>query len=1019
MNEFMLYTKKQLKDILTRINGMIYEEIGKLDIAAWLSPEPLLYQQRTKGEERQFHVGDKWGNLFDCAWFYFTGKIPPQAAGKHVVLLIDVNGELCIFDKKGNPLRGLTTVVSVFDMTLGFPGKRVFQLTPSAIADEPIEIWADGGCNDLFGNLQGNGTIRQASIAICHDEIHQLYYDFEVLLDLLDILPQNSARYQQMLLALNEAAKIFGFKPENALKARERLAPTLALKGGDPSLKISAIGHAHIDLAWLWPIRETIRKGARTFSTAIDLMQYYPDYIFGASQAQYFLWMKEHFPKLYTKIKQKVKEGRIEVQGAMWVEADTNVSGGEALVRQILHGKRFFKQEFDLEITNLWLPDVFGYSAALPQLLRKSGVDYFMTQKISWNLINQFPHQSLCWQGIDGTSILTHMLPEETYNSAALPRSVARAEQNYHDKAVSEHCLLVYGIGDGGGGPGEEHLERLKRMKNLSGLSPVKQERACDFFEQWEKDANKFPRWVGELYLERHQGTFTSNSRSKRYNRKMELALRDWEWLAVLAKILSNSTYPAQRLENIWREVLLYQFHDILPGSSIKRVYDESLARYKAMLEEVNQSLESTVETLGALLQTEQMKEPAILINTLSWPRVDWFRLGNDWHRIKIPAMGYKVIDIEALQTPAHPEILATRTTLENEILRIEFNSEGAIISIYDKKINREVLDKTIPSNRFAIYADSGDAWDFPMDYADTTPNVMKRVIVQSRLDGPKAILTQVYQFGFSEIRQEVILTAGSRRLDFLTWLRWRETATMLRTSFAVAIQTEKATFDIQFGEIQRPTHQNTSWEVAKDEVPAHKWVDLSQRDYGVALLNDCKYGHKIKGNVIDLNLLRSVPYTGPKLVNDQDVPPGEAHHGYSDQAEHVFTYSLYPHPGDHISGEVVQAGYELNIPVRIYQIAPNPGKLPLENSFIQISAAKVILEAVKKAEDGEDVILRFYQAEHANVQAMITLNFPVRSACLTNLMEEKIDSVSINPDGSFMLDFNPFEIKTVRLALE
>lgn len=1019
MNEFMLYTKKQLKEVLIRINKMIYEEVGKLDITAWLSSEPLPYQQRCKGEERQLHPGDKWGNLFDCAWFRFCGKIPPQAAGKHVVLIIDVHGELCIFDKKGVPLRGLTTITSVYDFSLGSPGKRVFQLSPEAVADEPIEIWADGGCNDLFGNLQGNGTIKQAVIAICNDEIHQLYYDFEVLMDLLDILPSNSARYQKILLALNDSYKIFDDTVEKAPRARERLAAVLALKGGDPSLQVSAIGHAHIDLAWLWPIRETIRKGARTFSTAIDLMQYYPDYIFGASQAQYFLWMKEQYPKLYAKIKQKVKDGQIEVQGAMWVEADTNISGGEALVRQILHGKRFFKQEFGLEINNLWLPDVFGYSAALPQLLKKSGVQYFMTQKISWNLINQFPHQSFHWHGLDGTSILTHMLPEETYNSAALPRSVAKAEQNYHEKAVSDYCLLVYGIGDGGGGPGEEHLERLKRMKNLSGLCPVQSERACDFFEKWEKAAEKFPHWVGELYLERHQGTFTSNARNKRYNRKMELALHDWEWLATLTNILTKTTYPVQRLENIWREVLLYQFHDILPGSSIKRVYDESIARYKAMLEEVNQSIENTVEALGALIQTDHMQEPVILINTLNWPRVDWFLLGNDWHRIKIPAMGYKVIDIEALQQPVYPAISATRTTLENEILRIEFDPEGAIISVYDKKINREVLDTKIPANRLAIYSDSGDAWDFPMDYADTTPNLMKRVIVQSRIDGPKAIMTQVYQFGFSEIRQEVILTSGSRRIDFLTWLRWRETATMLRTSFAVAIQTDHATFDIQFGEVQRPTHQNTSWDVAKDEVPAHKWVDLSQRDYGVALLNDCKYGHKVKGNVIDLNLLRSVPYTGPRLVNDEDVPPGEAHHGYSDQTEHVFTYSLYPHPGDHIAGEVVQAGYELNLPVRIFQISPVAGKLPLENSFIQISASNVILEAVKKAEDGEDIILRLYQAVHANAQAMITINFPVRTVYLTNLMEEISEKVSLNPDCSFMLDFKPFEIKTVRLVLK
>ncbi|RPJ39346.1 MAG: alpha-mannosidase, partial [Chloroflexi bacterium] len=544
-------------------------------------------------------IGDSWGGLFDCAWFHFSGRIPESATGLPVVLILDVNGEMLVVDSLGNPLRGLTNGSSVYDYSLGTPGKRILPVTSRAEAGQIIDVWADAGCNDLFGNLQNNGTVKEAFIAVCNEEVRGLYYDYEVLLDFLKVLPPNSPRYHQVLTALNDATwrLAHGCTNVEAQAARARLAPVLARRGGDPMLNISAIGHAHMDLGWLWPIRETKRKGARTFATALENMERYPNYIFGASQPQLFQWMKEDYPELYERIKQKISEGRIEPQGAMWVEADTNLSGAEALVRQVLLGKRFFQKEFGAEINYLWLPDVFGYSAALPQILKKSGVDYFMTQKMSWNQVNIFPHHSFYWQGIDGSAVLAHMLPEETYNSPAGPRAVMKIEDNYKDKGVSEHALMLFGIGDGGGGPGEEHLERLERIQNLAGLSPVRQETAACFFEQWAKDAERsdgtarsfgtrgFPAWVGELYLERHSGTLTTEAKNKWYNRRMEQALRELEWTAIFA----GGEYPSARLEAIWREVLLYQFHDILPGSSIKRVYDESLARYREMFEEVEE----------------------------------------------------------------------------------------------------------------------------------------------------------------------------------------------------------------------------------------------------------------------------------------------------------------------------------------------------------------------------------------------------------------------------------------------
>ncbi|MCI0513890.1 glycosyl hydrolase-related protein [candidate division KSB1 bacterium] len=1030
MPKFMHYSIPQLQQVLHQIYESIYREISRLTIHGWCSREPRPFDQRAQGAPTQFSVGDKWGNLFDCAWFHFTGTIPAEGAGKHIVALLDVNGEMCVFDAAGTPLRGLTSVTSGFDMNLGKPGKRVLELTPHAAGGEAIEIWADAGCNDLFGSLQGDGRIKEASLAICEAVSFALYYDFEVLLDYLKTLPESTVQYQRILQGLTEVAYRLRLKdPEAARDARKILAPLRGKRGGDPWLTISAVGHAHLDLAWLWPIRESIRKGARTFATAIDLFQYYPDYIFGASQPQNFEWMQTHYPALYQKIKAQVKAGRIEPQGAMWVEADTNITGGESLVRQLLFGKRFFKREFGIVMDYLWQPDVFGYSAALPQILKKAGIDYFMTQKISWNLINQFPHQSFHWQGIDGSSVLTHMLPEDTYNGPAAPRSVWKIEKNYRDKDVSEYCLMVYGIGDGGGGPGAEHLERLARLKNLGGLCPVVQEPAHAFFKKWSIAADKFQRWVGELYLERHQGTFTTQASSKWHNRKIEFALRELEWNAVMAQTVAGLPYPAERLSAIWREVLLYQFHDILPGSSIKRVYDESIPRYQALLTEIHAAIQASLDQLVHVIDTQNFVRPAVIFNSLNWERNEWLLLQDHWYPVAIPGMGYRVIDLNEIPTRNWPELSASAAQLESDLLRVSFQEDGAINSIFDKAAMREVLAPGQVANRFNVYQDTGDPWDFALDYANFPPRTMKLVQTRAAVTGPRAVITQIYRLGFSELEQNIILTMGSRRIDFETRLHWLETASMLRTNFPVAIHAESVACEIQFGHILRPTHQNTTWDLAKDEIPAHKWVDLSQGDYGVALLNDSKYGYKVKGNVLELNLLRSVLFTGPRLVNDADVAPGTPHAGYTDQGDHLFTYALYPHPGALAQSEVIPAAYALNNPLQIIYTQSHAGPLPPLNSWFRPDSPNIIIETVKKAEDSNAIILRLYESEHRGTYARLRFDLAHLSAGTgktesevqifeTNLLEEMETPVAWVEPGVVMLEFKPFEIKTLKLVL-
>ncbi|MDF2484360.1 MAG: alpha-mannosidase [Herbinix sp.] len=987
--------KSDLINTLKLIERAIYRKIQPLTITTWKTKEPVPFEQRCSGTMQSLAMGDSWGDIWDCAWFHFEGRVPRDATGKKVVLLIDISGEACLFDAEGCPVQGLTNVSSEFDLSLGKPGKRVVEITDFAQGDEIIDLWADAGCNDLFGKYKDRGCIIEAHIALCSEVMKDLYYDFEVLFDLLSNLPDNSARLHSIIHSLNNASLVLNeYSEEEARHAREILSTELNKKGGDESLSISAIGHAHIDLAWLWPLRETRRKAARTFSTALMLLDQYPDYVFGASQPQLYSWVQEDYPALYDKIKCKVKEGRWEVQGAMWVEADTNLTGGEALVRQILYGKRYFKKEFDQDIRVLWLPDVFGYSGALPQLLKKSGVDYFMTTKLSWNIFNKFPHHTFLWSGIDGSEVLAHMPPEGTYNSAASPTSIHKAEVEYLDKGIAAQCLMLFGIGDGGGGPGEEHLERLKRENNLAGLLPVKQEHSIDFFDRLSIKQDHLKKWHGELYLEKHQGTYTSQARSKSYNRKLEILLREVEFVSVLAQLMKAHPYPAGKLELLWKEVLLYQFHDILPGSSIHRVYEESLSRYAIMEEEAKELLQEAYRMLG--------QSASYIANTLSWRRKEWVCVEGRWLKVEAEPMGLSALNLDTLPNPAegYQSPRATENSLENEILLVQFNSDGSIQSVYDKEMKREILNPEQPGNKLTIYHDTGDAWDFSIQY-NQRPSLPCNLIASiASVDGPKAEMAQIYRFGTSQIEQKIILMEGSRRLDFVTKIEWHESGKMLRTSFPLQLKAMEANCDIQFGSVKRPTHGNTGFDMARYEICAHKWVDLSEADYGVAILNDSKYGYNLSDSILDLNLLRSPKYP------DEDA----------EQGLHEFTYSLYPHEGNVVTGRVVKAAYELNMPLRIHTQRENYDITSITDiSFVRTDSDHVVVEAVKKAEDSSHIIIRLYECHGASASTVISLGQLPKQVMLTDLMEQEIMPLQLH-GSEVKLVFKPFEIHTLKI---
>jgi alpha-mannosidase len=995
-----------LKHTLEQIEKHIYTKVTPLTVTAYVTKEPVTFSERLTGQKMGVQPGEKWGELWDCAWFHFQGQVPQSAAGSKVVLLLDVNGELCLVDEEGTPTQGLTNVNSEFDLSLGLPGKRVAHITSSASGGEVIDLWADAGNNDLFGRYR-SGTLKEADIAVCNEETRQLYYDYEVLLDLAKNMDDQSARRARILQALYDVHLLLrGMSEENVAKARGILAQHLSKQGGDPTLSATAIGHAHIDLAWLWPIRETYRKGARTFATALRMMEQYPDYVFGASQPQLYEWIKDQHPKLYEQVKKRIAEGRWEVQGAMWVEPDSNIAGGEALVRQILYGKRFFQREFGLDMKMLWVPDIFGYSAALPQLLQKSGVDYVMTQKLSWNVHNDHPHHTFFWEGLDGSRVLTHLPPEDTYNGPALPRSILKAERDYLDKNVSDHCLVVFGIGDGGGGPGEEHLERLARERNLQGLILVKQEPALNFFEKLATNKDKYKTWKGELYLEKHQGTLTSQARNKRYNRKLEKALRELEFAASLQYSRGNE-YPTEELEVIWKEVLLYQFHDILPGSSIQRVFDESLARYEILLARVNELIQKAYQGLASAIPTKGVAGQAVIFNSLPWERSEWLRVQEQWVLATVPSMGYQVVDTSAATSVASSGLKAAVEVLENERVKVTFGENGSIRSIVDKTLGREALALGGSANVLSIYADDGDAWDFPEDYAGSESAKMTLTESTAYVDGPKAIVKQIYRYGKSLLTQQIILTAGSKRIDFETDVDWQEDGKMLRASFPVNVYAEQVNCEIQFGHLKRQTHRNTLWDYAKDEISAHQWIDLSQPDFGVALLNDCKYGYSVNRNVMDINLLRSPSYPDPTC----------------DRAHHQFVYSILPHAGDFIQAEVFKEGYELNSPLT--SVTASVGSAangeasawPESYSGFEIEGANVMIEAVKKAEDEEAILVRLYETAGSNSAIQLSVNLPHQGAVLADLMENPLEPIS-GEGGKYGLSFAPFEIKTVVVRL-
>jgi alpha-mannosidase len=899
-----------------------------------------------------------------------------------------------------------------------------------------------------------NLLMRQCEMVQLDQPTRDLVTLVRVMVGSAQVMDENVPARGKLLYALDTAFKILDTREPFGEAFYDSVAPAyavlqegLALAGAPLDVKVGATGHAHIDVAWLWTLGQTRRKAGRSFHTVIRLMEQFPNYRFTQSQPQLYDYIRQDYPALFEDIKQRVAEGRWETIGGMWVEADCNLSGPESLARQFLLGRSFFEKHFgaDVETPVLWLPDVFGYAWALPQLIKQAGMEYFFTIKIGWSQYNRLPYDSFWWQGIDGTRVLTHFstTPDEgehasTYNANATPQQLLGTWTNFRQKDLGRGnktppLLMAYGFGDGGGGPTREMLENIDAMEALPGMPQIQQQSAGDFFRELDTTyGDALPTWNGELYLELHRGTYTTQGRNKRANRASEFLLHNAEYLAVLASLLDEPyAYPDEALRHAWELVCLNQFHDIIPGSSINPVYTESQQQYAQIAALAQEASQTAFETIARYYQSDVLVANATSFeqdDLAFWP--DQLPAGAHLENattgepvyvqpveqgVWIAAGPHAPLSITPLRiaagetTSLETELIATATLLENRYIRIELNGDGDITRIFDKLEKREVLAPNTLGNQFQAFEDrpkNWDAWDVDIFYDDRMWLADPASSVQVVESGPlRATLLIERCILHSSYQQRISLRYNSPRLDIETHIDWRERHIFLKAAFPVDILSPAATYEIQWGNVQRPTHRNTSWDWARFETCAMKWIDLSEGGYGVSLLNNGKYGHDIHENVMRVSLLRS-----PTMPDPQ-----------ADQGEHTFTYSLFPHAGGW-NESTIAAAYSLNDPLLVHAVDStstenHSSEVSTQlNSLVFAEQPNIVIETIKRAEDGNGIIVRLYESQRRRGVVTLNAGFELAEVWHTNLLEHNDKQLSTQ-GNQVSFSVKPYEIVTLRLT--
>lgn len=990
-----------------RIAPAIYARTVPLSLSSWDVPdEPVPALEAMRQEFQPQEHGAAWGRPWGTTWLRLQGEVPeswgsgPDTAVEVVVDLgftTEAPGFQCegiAWRPDGSIIKAISPRNQYIPLKLLGTGMAVDFYVEAAANPDMAQGWTFAptplGDKETAGGAPQYrlGTIAIAELNQCVWELQQ---DVWTLAGLMEQLPPELPRRHEILRALEHMMDVMD--PDDvagtAAAGREALATVLSRPAYASAHQLVATGHAHIDSAWLWPVRETIRKCARTFSNVVALMDEDPDFVFSCSSAQQLAWIKEFYPELFSRIREKVQAGQFVPVGGMWVESDTNMPGGEAMARQFVEGKGFFLAEFGVECREAWLPDSFGYSAALPQIVKSAGSRWFLTQKISWNQTNRMPHHTFNWEGIDGTRLFTHFPPVDTYNSDLSGRDLAHAERNYRDHGRGTVSLVPFGFGDGGGGPTREMLAAAARTADLEGSPKVRIGSAESFFRQAEAEYPALPVWVGEMYLELHRGTYTSQARTKKGNRRSEHLLREAElWCATAAvRARGGFEYPAAELRRLWQLVLLQQFHDILPGSSIAWVHKDAERNYQA----VEAALESLISQAATALLGSGDRQ--FLLNAAPHTRDG------------VPALA-------AGEPAPHPApAQATQRDggflLDNGIISALVDADGLLASLRDYATGREAIAPGQRGNLLELHRDTPnewDAWDIDEFYRRNVTPLVHAESVSLTSDDGKAVVEVERRVGMSTLTQRITLAPGSPSLEISTSVDWQEREKLLKLGFALDVRADRSAAETQFGHVFRPTHTNTSWEAAKFEICAHRWIHVGEPGYGVALSNSSTYGHDVGRSVresdggttttVRLSLLRAPKFPDPD----------------ADRGRHELTVTI--RPGASIA-DAVQEGYRTNLVPRVVS-----GAAPVEPLF-SVSNPALVIEAVKLAQDGSgDVVVRLYESLGERSAGSITAQFPVSRVLVTDLLERPVEAPGVVAGGwGADLSLRPFQLVTLRFV--
>lgn len=1044
--------RKRVKTMLAELNKLRYAHSRPAGPLRWEYGDDKLKPEFSMDPSgwRTWKPGDTWGGRDSYVWFYVPVTIPDQYDGKGVMLTLNT-GASDVWNTDNPQI--IVYVNGEMKAAMDMNHTEIL-LGDCVKAGEVYET-----AFYAYSNSRERVNFFDVTIGVFHPLVEKLYYDMKIIWEAAELIKEGELERIELFQLLNDCVNCLDLRrteedsffrsvKDGVEYLKEHFYET---KHGISPVTVHGIGHTHIDVAWKWRLKQTRQKVVRSFLTVLNLMDRYPEYRFMSSQPQLYEFVKEEAPRLYERIKGRIQEGRWETEGAMWVEADCNLISGESIIRQILYGKRFFKQEFHTggdEV--MWLPDTFGFNAAMPQILRKSGIKYFVATKMGWNEYNRMPNDTMLWRGLDGSEVLAYFIttsdycihPElvgnrsfsTTYNGTLSASQVMGTWQRYQNKGINQDVLTCYGWGDGGGGSTAAMVEEGRRLRHGVGRCPVvKQTSIKEFFHLLERnlEGKHVPKWSGELYLETHRGTYTSMAQNKKYNRRCELLNMDAEFFSVLAmELAGNLSYPKHKLERAWKLTLLNQFHDILPGTSCKEVYEDSKAQYEEVLELDQKLMQAAWNSIlnGGLKSCPHRGTQLIVFNTLGFSRTSLVKIQEsqtkssifqktwDGSRLYLAEdVAAKGLEVRQLSQADRQSVIEKKEVKEGRIYYIGtrfydmiFNSTGELSSLYDREACREVFKEGQVGNRLTAFEDRPeeyDAWNIDAYYEEKQWDITKLTKFELLEDGPlRACVYSRREFMGSVIEQYMYLYNHTKRIDFHTHVDWKEHQTLLKVSFPVDILTDKAVYEVPFGHVERPTHRNTSWEQARFEVCTHKWADVSEYGYGVALLNDCKYGMDIRESVMRLSLIKAGIYPNP----DGDI------------GRHEFTYSLYPHKGDFREGRVIQEAYDLNSP--LYGMMTE-NREEFRYSYITAVADNILADSVKQAEDGDGIIIRLYEAYGKRTRTKIHLGAGGKELEECGCMEQPLESqfpkecgLSCRDSSAWMLTFGPYEIKTLRI---